>query len=179
MIFFFTWTEIEDELEGFLQRLNAFHYNLSFIQKRSKASINFLDVTVSINGEEIETDLCFKPTDWHQFLEFNSAHPIQKDRLCIAKGCALKGWVPKRIYLKNTLKIYVLGLTWAFISRNLLTIKLGGFLKGNQSGYLNIAQRLGLVYQLLWRIIFDFITSVIESENSLFTYMLKSNFKSV
>ena len=49
---FFIWIESENELEGFLQRLNAFHPNLKFTQEISKVSINFLDVTVSINGEE-------------------------------------------------------------------------------------------------------------------------------
>ena len=62
---FFIWTESEDELEGFLQRLNVFHPNLKFTHGNSKLSINFLDVTVSINGEEFESDLYCKPTDCH------------------------------------------------------------------------------------------------------------------
>ena len=62
---FFIWTESEDELEHFLQRLNAFHPNLKFTHEKSKVSINFLDVTVSIKGEEFGTDLYCKPTDCH------------------------------------------------------------------------------------------------------------------
>ena len=31
---------------------------------------------VRINGDKFETDLYSKPTDCHQFLKFNSAHPI-------------------------------------------------------------------------------------------------------
>ena len=67
---FFMWTESEDEVEGFLQPLNVFHHNLKFTHVKSKVSINFLDVTASINGEEFETDLYCKPTDCHQFLAF-------------------------------------------------------------------------------------------------------------
>ena len=80
---FFIWTESENELEGFLQRLNAFHPNLKFTHEKSKVSITFLDVTVIINGEEFETDLYCKPTDCHQFPEFNSAHPIQNKKMIV------------------------------------------------------------------------------------------------
>ena len=62
---FFIWNEKADKLEGFLQSLNAFHPNLKFAHDKSKVSINFLDVTVSINGEEFETGLYCKPTDCH------------------------------------------------------------------------------------------------------------------
>ena len=37
----FIWTESEDELEGFLQLLNAFHPNFKFTHDKSKASKNF------------------------------------------------------------------------------------------------------------------------------------------
>ena len=63
-----------------MQRLNAFHPNLKFTHEKSKVSINFLDVTVSINGEEFETNLYCKPTDYHQFLVFNSTHFIQNKK---------------------------------------------------------------------------------------------------
>ena len=87
--YFFIWTGSEDELEGFLKCLNASYPNLKFTHDKSKVSINFLDVTVSINGEEFETDLYCKPTDCHQFPEFNSGN------IYIAKGCILKGCVPR------------------------------------------------------------------------------------
>ena len=45
---FFIWTECEDKLEGFLNRLINFHPNLRFTHQKSKFSDNFLDVTVSI-----------------------------------------------------------------------------------------------------------------------------------
>ena len=77
---FLFWIENEDKLEGFLQRLNSFHPNVKFIHDKSKVSINFLDVTVSNNGEGFETDHYCKPIDCHQFLGFNSTHPIHKKK---------------------------------------------------------------------------------------------------
>ena len=54
-------------------------------------------MSVNINGEKFKSGLYCEPSDWHQFLEFNSAHPIcKKTRLCLAKGCALKGYVPRK-----------------------------------------------------------------------------------
>ena len=44
---FVMWTESEDQLEGFLNRLDNFHPNLKFPHEKSRASINFLDVSIS------------------------------------------------------------------------------------------------------------------------------------
>ena len=116
---FFIGTETEDELEGFLQRLNAFHPNLKFNHDKSEVSVNFLDVTVSINGEEFETDFYCKPNDFHHFLEFNSAHSFHNKksivnskglrikRLCSKKDTfekhleSLRSWFGKRGYPKE------------------------------------------------------------------------------
>ena len=54
---FFIWNENEEKLEQFL---NNFHPNLK--------SVNFLDVTVSLIDQHLETDLYYKLTDCHQFL---------------------------------------------------------------------------------------------------------------
>ena len=69
---------------------------------------------------------------------------ITKSRLSIAKDR-----IRKKLYLKNTLKVYVLALARTVTPKNWLTMKLGGFLKANQSNYFKVAQRLGLVYHLL------------------------------
>ena len=45
---FFMWTEDEDQLEGFLNRLDNFHPNLKFTDEKSKSSLNFLDVSIRI-----------------------------------------------------------------------------------------------------------------------------------
>ena len=46
---------------------------------------------VRINGDKFETDLYSKPTDCHQFLEFNSAHPIHiKKSIVYSQGLRIK-----------------------------------------------------------------------------------------
>ena len=59
--------------------------------------------------------------------------------------CVLKGCVPGTMHLNNILKISALGLARVVIPKNLLAIKLGGFLKANQRIYLKAIQRLGLM----------------------------------
>ena len=49
---------------------------------------------------------------------------ITKNRLCITKGCVLKGCAPRKMLLKNTLKVYVLGLASVVIRKNVLTEQL-------------------------------------------------------
>ena len=61
---FFIWTEGQDKLERFLDRLNNLHPNLEFTHEKSKSSVNFFDVSVD---NKLETDLFCKPTDGHQF----------------------------------------------------------------------------------------------------------------
>ena len=112
---FFIWTEGQDKLEEFRNRLNNLHPNLKFAHEKSNSSVNFLDVNVSIGDKKVETDLFCKPTDCHQLLHFNSAHPFHnkkslfKARDCISKDCSspatfqrklqsLKTWFCKRGY---------------------------------------------------------------------------------
>ena len=76
----FIWTEGEDKLKGFLNRLNNFHPNLKFTLEKSKPSVNFLDVSVSIVDNKLETDLFCKPADCHQFLHFNPDHPFHNKK---------------------------------------------------------------------------------------------------
>ena len=86
---FFIWTEGEDKLEGFLNRLNNFHPNLKFTHEKSKFSVNFLDLRVSTADNKLETDLFYKPTDCHQFLHFNSGHPFHNKKInCLKPGIA-------------------------------------------------------------------------------------------
>ena len=87
---FFIWNEREEKLDEFLENLNNFHPNLKFTSEKSKRSVNFFDVKVSLIDQHFETDLYCKPTDCHQFLDFNSAHPInikKSDLYCKPTGC--------------------------------------------------------------------------------------------
>ena len=102
---FFIWTKSKDELERFLQGLNAFHPNLKFTHDKSKVFVNFLDFTVRINGEEFETDLYCKPTDCHQFPEFNSEHPIQNKKLIVYNQVLhIKRMCSKKVILEKRLE---------------------------------------------------------------------------
>ena len=116
---FFVWNESEEKLEEFLENLNNFHPDLKFTSEIFKKSVNFLDVKVSLIDQHTETDLYCKPTDCHQFLEFNSAHPIhRKKSIVYSQGVrikrlyssnvafenhleSLKGWFPNRGYPKT------------------------------------------------------------------------------
>ena len=80
--FFLFSSEIKkNELEGFLQCFNDFHTNLKI-------------TTVSINGDEFETELHCKPTNCNQILEFNLAHPFGKKKIIWSHGYSLNGCVP-------------------------------------------------------------------------------------
>ena len=113
------WNESEEKLETFLKNLNEFHPNLRFTSEKSKTSVNFLDLTINLVDQELETNLYCKPTDCHQFLDFNSAHPIHiKKSIVYSQGLRIKrlcssnlafenhmenlrGWFRNRGYPKN------------------------------------------------------------------------------
>ena len=85
------FSSAQKNLEGFLNCLNNFHPNLKFTHEKSKSSDNFLDVSVSIVDNKLETDLFCKPTDCYQFLHFNSAHPFHnKKSIIYSQGLSIK-----------------------------------------------------------------------------------------
>ena len=80
-----------DKRWRFLNHLNSFHQNLKFIHEKSKSSVNFLGVSVSIVDNKLETDLFCKPTNCHQFLHFNSVHPFRnKKSIVYSQGLRIK-----------------------------------------------------------------------------------------
>ena len=52
------------------------HPTIKFTAERSKTSINYLDVTVSLVVGVIESDLYLKPTESYQCLQSSSCHPF-------------------------------------------------------------------------------------------------------
>ena len=72
---FFLWKHGEDSLKTFLDHLNQAHPTVKFTSDYFDTSINFLDVKVSRNGNELDTDLYVKPTDTNQYLDASSCHP--------------------------------------------------------------------------------------------------------
>eukprot|EP00061_Rhincodon_typus_P000525 g11964.t1 len=64
-----------EELEQFINFTNAFHPNLKYTGTISDTSHTFLDLSVSISGDHFKTDINFKPTDSHSYLDYTSSHP--------------------------------------------------------------------------------------------------------
>eukprot|EP00061_Rhincodon_typus_P006640 g27493.t1 len=55
-----------EEIEQFIHFTNTFHLNL---KSTWTISLFFLDLSVSSSGNHLETDIHFKPTDSHSYLE--------------------------------------------------------------------------------------------------------------
>jgi hypothetical protein len=74
---YFQWSHGEAELLKFIQYLNDGHPTIKFTSEYSLEELNFLDTTVKIDPitRELYTTLYSKPTDTHDYLEFNSCHP--------------------------------------------------------------------------------------------------------
>ena len=74
---FILWDGSSEEFEEFMTLLNAFHTNIKFKAEHdfAKRTTTFLDVTISIVGGELKTDLYVKPTAANQYLQPNSCHP--------------------------------------------------------------------------------------------------------
>ena len=88
---FFIWTHGGDKLDEFLERLNSFHPNLKFTSERSEQKINFLDVTVQLNNNKFVADLYCNPTDYHQYLHYNSCYLEHMKKLSVySQGLRIK-----------------------------------------------------------------------------------------
>ena len=73
---FVIWTHGIDSLNQFIHHLNNCLPSIKFEADLSTTEIHFLDVTVSLDKQHnIKTDLYTKPTDSHNYLKYNSAHP--------------------------------------------------------------------------------------------------------
>ena len=72
---YFLWKHEEEKLKKFIKYLNEKYPTIKCTAEWSQTSINFLDVTVSLIGGKITTDLYVKATDSHQYLHSSSCHP--------------------------------------------------------------------------------------------------------
>ena len=98
-------------MAGFLERLNNFHPNLKYThsyktsEPNSKVKVEFLDVTVSVEGDYLKTNLYSKPTDCHQFLDFRSSHPMHvKKSIIYSQGLRIKRLCSSDVDFDNNLK---------------------------------------------------------------------------
>ena len=88
---FFIWTGSEEELSMFLERLNQFHPSIKFTHEKSRQSLAFLDVSVSVVDGKFQTDLYTKKTDCHQYIHFESCHPRHTKTSCVySQGLRLR-----------------------------------------------------------------------------------------
>ena len=60
--------------------LNNFNPNVKFSYEFSEVSISFLDLNVKLSNDKLQTSLYVKPTDRHQYLQFQSSHPKHRKR---------------------------------------------------------------------------------------------------
>ena len=73
---FLTYTGGEAKLIEFLTNLNTQHDSIKCDYGTSKKSIAFLDTLVYVdNNRQLQTTVYTKPTDSHNYLHFQSAHP--------------------------------------------------------------------------------------------------------
>ena len=73
---FLIWEHGEEKLQTFMEHLNSCHPTIKFTSEISPSHVNFLDTTVHITSEgTLYTNLYSKPTDSHNYLRFDSAHP--------------------------------------------------------------------------------------------------------
>ena len=56
---FCIWVDGHSNLKEFFEKLNSFHQTIKFTMESSDFEVNFLDVTVSILNNTLQTDLYF------------------------------------------------------------------------------------------------------------------------
>eukprot|EP00061_Rhincodon_typus_P003352 g19884.t1 len=64
-----------EELEQFINFTSTFHPKLKFTWTIFDTSLSFLNPSVAISGNCLETDIYFKPTDSHSYRDYTSSHP--------------------------------------------------------------------------------------------------------
>ena len=95
---FFVWTHGDHKRDEFLESLNSFHPNFKFTSEGSEQEINVLDVTVQLSNNKFVRGLYCKPTDYRQYLHYNSCHSENMKKLCVYS----QGPCVKRLCSENT-----------------------------------------------------------------------------
>ena len=82
------WTKSHEELETFHNILNSLNPSIKFTIDSSTSKLSFLDILIILEKGEITTDIFYKATDTHQYLNFYSCHPSHTKRnipYCMAR----------------------------------------------------------------------------------------------
>ena len=72
---FLFWDKTRQELDELHKLLNDLHPKLQFTMKAHKTQLPFLDILLCKDGKTNYTDIYYKRTDSHQYLDFSSCHP--------------------------------------------------------------------------------------------------------
>jgi hypothetical protein len=72
---FIIWTHGREALDLFIDHLNSRSATIKFTSEISQTKVTFLDTLVTIEDDQLVTNLYCKPTDSHNYLRYNSAHP--------------------------------------------------------------------------------------------------------
>ena len=147
--------EYRPHLESFLQPLNTFHPNLHTKSSKHQLTFQMLWSRLTV------TDLYSKPTDCHQFLELNSAHPIHiKKSIVYSLGLRIKRLRSSSLAFEKHRENIRSWFGKRGSPRNLSTITLEGQQKIDWSSYLNIKQNMELVCPLWLHTILSFVIQV-------------------
>ena len=71
----------EEKSASILKHINSYHQTIIFTMEISQDITSYLDALVSRHGRVLETNVLFKSTDTHQYLQKSSCHPwhVRKD----------------------------------------------------------------------------------------------------
>ena len=72
---FIIWFHGLDHIYNFINSINKQHSNIIFTSNISTMAVNFLDVTIDLDGGHIFTKTYTKSTDTHAFLSYSSFQP--------------------------------------------------------------------------------------------------------
>ena len=88
---FMIWLNNQESLLQFINELNDFHPTIKFTKETSNIHINYLDITVELTNNHIQTKSYHKPTDANTYLHYNSCHPKhQKDSIPYSQFLRMK-----------------------------------------------------------------------------------------
>lgn len=69
-----------------MEDLNSYHPDINFTHESTNKSINFLYVTVNLQGFRLYTELYINPTDRNKYLDYSSSYPYKlRNELVTAK----------------------------------------------------------------------------------------------
>eukprot|EP00061_Rhincodon_typus_P004036 g21600.t1 len=79
------------ELENFIYFASNFHPAITFTCFISDSSLPFLNISVSISGDRPATNIHYKPTVSHSYLDYTSSHPASsKDFIPVSQFLCLR-----------------------------------------------------------------------------------------